>query len=552
LSGAGTYFNIGALLTVANGGGLTNNSPTTLAGDTTIGQFGVGGYMVMNQPIGGTGTLMLHAQAASSTHTKRYELYASNTYAGTTVLNTLYCSTDFHLRGDQRLPFTNTTLGADAGLGTSTLVLDLHGHNQTFGYTQLNGAGNKVLRSTGGFGTLTLDNGYGFGGLMSNGGKLIIDGGALATPGYLIVRDNGELLVTGGVLSVGLEILSGWSGSTGTVTVADQGQINCYVMRNGDGPGWGDEPSVLNIYSGGILRTAAIHAFGTGEVVASVINFDGGLLSDGFYGEWGNSYSNWIMTLTNLVVKAGGARIEANSALRGINQSLRHDPLLGAVPDGGLTKRGGGLLRLGAPNSYTGPTIVENGTLEFAVPGALPNASKLIQLAGGNCDALGLADSTLHVDAGRMLAGNGIIAGLLNVGANGVVQPGASLGIISVSSNVTFGAGATYNWEIGVDGNADTIVADGALLLPGGVNVVTVQVGVAGAPAVESNTFILCSAVGGVSGSPDCFYMDYGTTGIGGPEHPAISGNDVLVELYVPEPVLLGLLPLILALRRRA
>jgi len=550
LAGNGIWFDQGALHTLGNGITLTNNSPTTLAGDTTIGQYGIGGSMVMNQPIGGTGNLMLHAQAGGAANTKTYEMYASNTYAGITTLHTAFCSSTYNLHGHQRFPYADLTSQAYAG----ALTLDLNGFNQTVGRADVNGSGNTVLRSTGGAGTFTADSTW-YAVVLSGGSKLIVDGGTVNTPGYILVRDNCELLVTGGIVNCGSELLNGYIGSTGTITVANHGEINSYVVRAGcnEFPGWGDEPSVVNLNSGGILRTAAVYAFGndTDNVVATYLSFDGGVLSDGYYAQWMDSYSNWVMRLTNLVVKAGGARIEVNSALRGINKTLLHDPALGSTPDGGLTKLGGGLLSLGAPNNYTGPTIVNNGTLAFAAPGALPAASMLLQLAGGSCDVSGLADSTLTLGAGRTLAGNGIVVGSLNVGAGAVVRPGASLGILNVTSNVAFGAGALYQWEIGADGNADLLVADGQLTLPGSVNAVTVQVGIAGASVVESNTFILCSAVRGIAGAADAFYMDYGTTGIGGPEHPSMVGNDVLVELYVPEPAVLGVLLIMLAALRR-
>ena len=66
-----------------------------------------------------------------------------------------------------------------------------------------------------------------------------------------------------------------------------------------------------------------------------------------------------------------------------INQGLKHDPALGATPDGGLLKTGGGVLTLGGANTYTGGTFVDCGMLEVTNSDALANGGTSLTVAVG-------------------------------------------------------------------------------------------------------------------------------------------------------------------------
>ena len=69
-----------------------------------------------------------------------------------------------------------------------------------------------------------------------------------------------------------------------------------------------------------------------------------------------------------------------------LNLPLVHDPALGSMPDGGLTKYGAGELILTVANSYTGNTDVEDGTLEAWTSDAIPYGTGLIVGTNGTVD----------------------------------------------------------------------------------------------------------------------------------------------------------------------
>lgn len=149
---------------------------------------------------------------------------------------------------------------------------------------------------------------------------------------------------------------------------------------------------------------------------------------------------------------------------------------------GGLTKQGIGTLVLSGNNTYSGPTLVNQGRL--AVNGSL--------------------QSTVTVNDGGVLGGNGRI-GALVVSRGGVVAPGNSIGTLRVSNDVTFQPGSTYAVEVDSTGS-DRLVSDGTLAV-GGANLALdlqnpgVSLQSQQATSLVGRQFDILSAAGGVQGS---------------------------------------------------
>jgi autotransporter-associated beta strand protein len=84
---------------------------------------------------------------------------------------------------------------------------------------------------------------------------------------------------------------------------------------------------------------------------------------------------------------------------------------LGSFGSGGLTKLGAGTLSLSATNTYTGPTIVSNGTLRLAAGGQTLSSYTPITLAGGTLDLGGTTLTNAQqvvIESGRLV--NGTVA----------------------------------------------------------------------------------------------------------------------------------------------
>ena len=128
---------------------------------------------------------------------------------------------------------------------------------------------------------------------------------------------------------------------------------------------------------------------------------------------------------TYLYVSTNGLVVDTSETLNGapftMAQAILHDPDCAAV-DGGLVKRGAGLLTLTGANTYTGTTVVEGGVLALSGAGTLGAGGGLAVANGAICDLGGTAQAVGEVTAsglvrngaltvtGGMLVGEGVLS----------------------------------------------------------------------------------------------------------------------------------------------
>ncbi len=171
---------------------------------------------------------------------------------------------------------------------------------------------------------------------------------------------------------------------------------------------------------------------------------------------------------------------------------------------GGLTKQGIGTLVLTGGNTYSGPTLVNQGLLAV-------NGSLVSQVTVSNSGVLG---------------GSGSI-GALHAKSGGTVAPGNSIGTLNVAGDVNFDAGSTYAVELS-NSSSDRIVAGGKATLNGG----TVTLALENSPTLLSQPeaqsligrqYTILQAAGGVTGSfaqvlPNYLFvggnLNYGANGV--------------------------------------
>lgn len=345
---------------------------------------------------------------------------------------------------------------------------------------------------------------------LKGGIALVMDGGSVSaqppvrmTAGAdeivrVIVTNNGTLNLTGGS-GVKINVGNNASGTgvnilkleSGIIAVAFSGSdgANGIFVANNDCEGIFDinggtviltnKHTGINSYAGESTLRVPGHAAGK-----AVVNLNGGVLivprvdsvaipvyDSYFHFNGGVMRANrdsaqWMQGLQHVVVKAGGAILDSSTFNVTIAQSLEGD---GASPGGGLTKQGSGILRLSGYNTYTGPTVLAEGTLAVAAATwSYPPESALVASNGTtlNLDVTGgatmltpsakLDGTTLNLSYGTLF-GNPSQATLNSSSYSGLALSATGTNVINISGT-GFGSGVVplidYTGTIGGDGFA--------------------------------------------------------------------------------------------------
>ncbi|HGE8480899.1 TPA: S8 family serine peptidase, partial [Serratia marcescens] len=164
---------------------------------------------------------------------------------------------------------------------------------------------------------------------------------------------------------------------------------------------------------------------------------------------------------------------------------------------GGLTKQGIGTLVLTGNNTYSGPTLVNQGRL--AVNGSVTSA--------------------VSVQSGGIVGGSGTL-GSLTARDGGTVAPGNSIGTLNVAGNVSFEPGSRYAVEVGPNGQSDRIQSSGSATIGGGEVAVTLEnspnlLTQSEVRSLLGQQYTILSAQQGVSGQFDTVAPNYLFLGTG-------------------------------------
>jgi autotransporter-associated beta strand protein len=265
----------------------------------------------------------------------------------------------------------------------------------------------------------------------SSTGNVNISGGSLTFGQYINMAggsgSTASITMTGGSLTGGNDMTIG---DQATATVTLNGGVltvpNTVYLSRGNNVADG----TMNINAGGTILAGYVNngwAFNQGSTSPlfnpNAFNFNGGTLKS--YGGANPAYS-FIQANVNVVVKAGGAIIDDNGAVRYIDAAL-----VDGGGGGGLTKLGSGALALNGVNTYTGTTLVSAGTLAVGPNGSIAGPVTVASgatLAGdtGSIETFNI-NNTLTLSAGSTTAmtltpaSNDQIAGLIGVSYGGTL-----------------------------------------------------------------------------------------------------------------------------------
>ena len=293
---------------------------------TTITAFAAGSvFAAQYKWVGTTDTDWTKA----SNYTTGTGLTAGPAPTGGTTTNRLSVNNTNTNSATYNFPGVTTTYGADAASGSRGLVIG-SGSN---GSMVISGG---TFSTLGGVGQDIIGNGTGF------AGKLTIDGTTT-----LPLAGDAHYIGTNVNTDMGL----GW-GSFAELSIKNGSATVAELRTN-------NTTATINLETGGTLAMNKLTYLGGGT---NNINFNGGTLkaraaSTSFIGTTNNGW-------TNVSVKAGGAIIDTDFHIT-IARPLESGVTAPAL-DGGLTKKGTGILTLSAVSTTTGPAVVNAGGLGIA------------------------------------------------------------------------------------------------------------------------------------------------------------------------------------------
>lgn len=340
------------------------------------------------------------------------------------------------------------TVNQTGGAVTSSSWLAI-GRGGSVGNYNLSGTGslahtgpNKtIIGSVDGKGTLTQT-----GGTFSESNDLRLGEGAPAVGIYN--------------LSAGTATINGWvgigwtGGGKGTITVSGTGLLsvaNQHVEIGGADGGTGN--GTLNLDGGTVLTNTITRVVaGTAQ-----LNFNGGVFKAA--SNQGEFLPNFNTATTE--VKIGGAVIDSNGF------AITTGDALDGV--GGLTKQGLGSLTLTGANIYTGPTLVDNGTLALTGTGSIATSPLIVVKQPGTLDVSGVGGG-FNLVSGQTLKGKGTVIGNVNDLPGSVLALGESVGTLTFANNldislqVAAAATASLFFELDTPGASDLALLTGGIL----------------------------------------------------------------------------------------
>ncbi|MDW7979259.1 MAG: autotransporter-associated beta strand repeat-containing protein, partial [Verrucomicrobiales bacterium] len=215
----------------------------------------------------------------------------------------------------------------------------------------------------------------------------------------------------------------------------------------GDAFGWAMVTNAAKIYvgSGGFAIGATLGA----------INI--ALNPGGVFG----AQADWTSTVP--MILAGGAFDCAN-----LDGTPRNITLSGVLSgSGALRKFGAGTLTLDAANTYTGDTIIYQGTLALGPSGSIATSPQIIVGPGTTFDVSAVSGGFVH-SPGRRLGGFGTVVGDVTVASGAILDPGSNVvaGTLTFTGSLTETGGAINHFDLSTDPSGaanDFVIVQGDL-----------------------------------------------------------------------------------------
>lgn len=211
--------------------------------------------------------------------------------------------------------------------------------------------------------------------------------------------------------------LADWQANYGDSANTGLGDIVVNTGRLGflNGTGLGNSANSATVNAGGALAVS-----GTVQISKPIV-LNGGTLSDDGFGE-NQAYASVSLTANSTVEATAGVNEDTGLLDSAVGAVTFSNSVTGA---GGLTKVGTGSLVLPASNTYSGSTVVEEGTVSLGAAGSV--ASPTIDIRSGA--TLDVSEqSGFSAASGQTIMGGGEVKGDLSLASGSTIAPDAAGG----------------------------------------------------------------------------------------------------------------------------
>jgi autotransporter-associated beta strand protein len=367
---------------------------------------------------------------------------------------------------------SNSTAAVTASVKVNTLKLSGPATvTITSGMTLTNATGG-LLVSSGGAGPSTILGGTLMG---AAGADLIVLQNYTPSPLYIgsVIADNGSAtaLTLGG--TGGTVILTNNSTYTGAT------YLNGGTLQIGNGTPLGSIATSSAVYDNGILtfnRPDAASLNGAVSGLGSLTQLGTGTLT-----LLGNNTLSGLVTVSagTLQLGNGGPAGSVSNAVGIVdngtlafnnNNTVGYPNVISGL--GMVVNAGTGVLIIATNETYTGNTIVSNGTVLLTASGTISNTPAIIVNAGAVLDVSAAGLTLRSAAPSEILAGNGSVKGAVTTASGTTLSPGTNgvIGTLTLNNNLNLNAGK-YVFDVGTNAN-DKILVGGNLNEGGGVAII--------------------------------------------------------------------------------
>ncbi|WP_164897260.1 autotransporter-associated beta strand repeat-containing protein [Pseudomonas alkylphenolica] len=322
-------------------------------------------------------------------------------------------------------------------------------------------------------GTLVLNGSNGYtGGTALNGGTLVVGNNNALGAGGLTVAD-GTTLDSNTAVTLGNAV-----GLNGSLTLAGSHDLTLSGVISGSG--------TLNKQGGSELTLSGNNTFsGALNVLNGTLNLIGNTALGNANLNVADAASVSVggLNILNALGGTGALALSAGSTLQ-VGASGASSVYDGTINGSGrLVKVGDGKQVLNNSVTLGGGTLVADGSL----------------IVGGAAGSSALLGSNVDVTQGAMLGGHGRIVGDVELRSGATLNPGNSIGTLTVNGDISFDSGSTLVIEADPDGRSDRVVSTGTVSL-GGSNLSVLAGTGSWAPSTQYN-IIQAGSLNGTFGS---------------------------------------------------